>query len=258
VTGTTGKAILFCCLFFCFLILTGTLCAESLWKPGFPGYAASGGGYGTGDIISVLLDISTTLSLDSVQKSNDSTQMSFSGSQSEGLFSFLPSARAGSDRSVEGSHDLSMSAVLAARVVDMEPSGTMFIRGRRQIMVNGTMEQITVEGSVSARNVTDSIVRFEDLADARLIWETNAFPAGEVLQDGDIVYDISPDPELGPELEPELGPELGPDGEIELEDAAPPVEPSPGVRLEESRERELFRQYANRFLQLLFTGGATP
>lgn len=252
-----GRRLSGSCLFILILLFSGKgVGAESLWAPGFPGYAAEGGGYGAGDIVSVVLSVTSSLSLDSVQKHEDSTRMSFSGNDAEKLVAFLPSAQSGADRSMESGQDLTMSAVLAARITGSDASGALTVRGLRQIVVNGSLEQISVEGSVMPQDIIDGRVLFEKMADARLVFDTNAYPSGEVLREGDIVYTETP-PALPPPTEAAANdPE---NGAGETETGTAPVPPSP--QIEEERQRELLREYMNRFLQLLFSteaGSASP
>jgi hypothetical protein len=116
-----------------------------------------------------------------------------------------------------------MNAVLAARVTGMDASGALIIQGIRQIVVNGSLEQITVNGSVMPEDIIDGKVAFEKMADGRLVFAANVYPSGEILREGDIVY---------------------------IDDT--PIE-SPQPRINEERQRALLRDYMNRFLQLLFS-----
>jgi len=231
---------------FILILLVGpmVLGAESLWKPGFPGYAAAGGGHGMGDLISVLLDADTVLSLNSVQTSDDTTQLSFSGGDAGELTSFLPSADSSSNRSVEAKHDLSFSTSLAARVIGKDDSGALLISGRRQILINGTREEVSIEGTVAPDAVVEGGVRFEDIADAKLVYLTNAFPAGEVLGENDLRYDTVP-PVVASD-----GAQGAADQSVSGENSRP--------SLSQQRQRELLRAYMNRFLQLLFPVDSPP
>ncbi len=239
-----------CLLILIYLFFGKGVGAESLWAPGFPGYAAEGGMYETGDIVSVVLDTSTSLSLDSVQKHDDSTQMSFSGGNAEGLISFLPSGRSGAERSLENSQDLTMKAVLAARVTGLDASGALVVEGRRQIVVNGSLEQISVSGSVMADDIIDGKIAFEKMADARLVFDTNVYPSGEILREGDIVYgDETSLPVQSTDLDPETEAEESAQTESEAVSTVP--------QIDEERQRALLREYMNRFLQLLFSTETT-
>ncbi len=146
-----------------------------------------------------------------------------------------------------------MAAVLAARVTGVDASGALVIQGRRQIAVNGSLEQITVNGSVMPDGIIDGKVAFEKMADARLVFDTNVYPSGEVLREGDIVYVDRTPPAL-----PDPAAEGVAVDQIEEESPQPGTEAVPAVpRIEDERQRALLREYMNRFLQLLFSTEST-
>lgn len=200
------------------------LSAQSLWKPGFPGYAAESGGYEPGDIVSVIIDASTVLSLDSVQKSSDSTRISFTGGSAGELVSFLPSAQAGQDSSLEASNDLSLQTRLTVRIQSVDEFGDYLVSGRRQISVDGRLEEISLRGTVSPEKIVDGTLLFGDLADAVLSYTGVLSQNRELIQPGDILY---PPNDEDPE-----GADSG--------------------ALSPERRRELVRVLMNRFLQQLF------
>jgi hypothetical protein len=263
------------------LFSTGVCYSESLWNPGFNGYAVDNGGYLPGSIILVRIQTATDLSLKSIQSRNDSTSMSISGGSVGDLLSFVPSGDAQSSREVEDEQRFSLETRFAVRVTGVEDNGNLVVRGRRQITVGGLLEEIYLEGVAPPGAVQNGVVDFSDLADGVLRYRGNAQATDKLIVQGDLSYapsdalipipgpeeglgEADGEPEEGAETDAGVAPEAAAEAEVapEAEDeaAGEEVPPLPGtgeagektLQLNDEIRDELIRLYLNRFLQILF------
>ncbi len=226
--------------------------AQSLWSPDAPELLADRARLRPGDIVTVEVDASATLSFRSLQNDARSLSLELSGGQGGSLFSFLPSGSSSGDRSVQGGEELSLRASVGARVQEVSPEGMVFILGVRRVSAGGREESVTVSGWLDPKNLSaDRRVRFDRLADSRVVFRTLLQPASPALAAGDLVEGRPPEPARGPAAASAAG-AAGPAPAPAVPAAAAVPAPAAQIQVSEARKRELLLQYLNRIVDILF------
>ncbi len=215
------------------LILAAALAgAQSLWSPDSQGLLASPPRLRPGDVVTVEVDASTTFSFRSLQSDAKSLSLELSGGQGSGLFSFLPTGSSTGERSVQGGEDLSLQTSVGALVQEVNPAGAVLIQGVRRVSLGGREESVTLSGWLSPADLgADRRVRFDRLADARIVFRSLLQASAPTLAAGDVV-------------------EVRPPAAGSAPEQAPP--PAAQLQLSDARKRELLLQYLNRLADILF------
>lgn len=245
----TLAATVFVFLFLAVLAPQGT--AETLWTPGFAGYLSRGTTLNPGDTVMVELGTGFSLSFQSASQESKSLTLEFSGGEFGDLFSFLPAARSGGDRSVSGDSGWEISGRLAAQVVAVDATGLATVTGSRSISFDGKTDTVALSGAfqVSEMNM-DRAVPFDSLVNSTLAFTTTVEPGRDLLTAADIQQIV----------------EASTVETVTVDDAtaATPVAdsalPAPSsaaastrYELPLDRRRQLFVDYLNRIVDILFT-----
>lgn len=232
-------------------VITGFAHAENLWTSDFQGYIAEEPVLSEGQLLRVIIDSSTQLELSASYSSDKEIVLSFSGGDTGNLFAFLPDIDSTGRRTAEGQEDTTLQTVLAARVQEIDDTGAARIQGSRTMTLQGSVQAVTVTGWVDTRSVdADNTVRFDQLADAELVFRSFV-QTGERILTGEDIEEVMPEEVPGAEegatpIEPAAGP-----GE-EAAAAAVPATPENRYTLSDERKRELLLDYINQFLGLIF------
>jgi hypothetical protein len=249
------------------LTTTTEVVADSLWDPGFPGYLSSESAVREGDIVLVLIDASSSLSFEASTSDAKNITFEFSGGEFGNLFSFLPTTRTGSDQSVEGNQDFSLETEIAARVAEIDDTGKARLEGSRTFSVENKDELITIGGWIDPSTLgSDRRISFAQLADARLQFRTFLQPAGATLSAADIeevieTIEIPAAPAVAgaaaaPSEAEGATPTVAGEAVPTAQPAAPQVETVVQERrsyqLSQEKKIELFLNYINRMVDLLF------
>ena len=212
------------------LILASALAgAQSLWSPDAQGLLSSPPRLRPGDVVTVEVDAATAFSFRSMQSDARSLSLELSGGQGSGLFSFLPTGSSSGDRSVQGGEDITLQTSLGALVQEVNASGAALVQGVRRLSLGGREESVTLSGWLGPADLgADRRVRFERLADSRLVFRSLLQPAGPTVAAGDLVEPRPP--------------------------ATVPASTAPAgeLQLSETKSRELLLQYLNRVVDILF------
>jgi flagellar basal body L-ring protein FlgH len=253
-----------------------TLGAESLWTTGFQGYLLGTTAVRPGDILTVIVDSSSSLSFEASSNDAKSITLEFSGGEFGNLFSFLPLGRTGGTQAVKGAQEYELASEISARVVETDSAGAVRIEGSRGVSIQGREEQLTVSGWLDPNALgAERRVHFSRLADSRLSFRTFLQPATATLTAADIeeavaALETALAPGPGPAVAPGAPTGIAPAGAVP---AAPPgaaaqpgAAPAAGVgqpgavaaplattyRLSDEKKVELFLQYINRLVDVLF------
>ena len=232
------------------LVLASALAgAQSLWSPDSQGLLSSPPRLRPGDVVTVEVDAATTFSFRSIQSDAKSLSLELSGGQGGGLFSFLPSGSSSGDRSVQGGEELALQTSLGALVQEVNASGAALVQGVRRVSLGGREESVTLSGWLSPADLgADRRVRFERLADSRLVFRSLLQSAGPTLAPGDLV--TPPRPPAAAAAAPSGAPAQQPaPGQTPTASAAVPTA---DLQLSEAKRRELLLQYLNRVVDILF------
>ena len=236
-----------------------SLGAESLWTPGFQGYLSGNTTIRPGDILTVVVDSTSSLSFEASSNDNKSITLEFSGGEFGNLFSFLPVARTGGNQSVKGGQKYSLSSEVAARVVETDAAGKVRVEGSRGVVLQGREEQLSISGWVDPAALGAARqVQFSRLADSRLSFRTFLQPSGPTLSAADIQ-------EVVAALQAEVAAGGAP-GVLPVGGAASPAAPGTAgglvgiapvasgttYTLSPEKKTELFLRYINRLADILF------
>jgi hypothetical protein len=259
-----------------FSAVAGLLGAESLWTPGFKGYLSAETSARQGDVVTVVIDASSSLSFEASSDDAKSITLEFSGGEFGNLFSFLPLGRTGGTQSVQGAQKYEASSEIAARVAESDAAGAVRVQGSRAVSIQGREEQLIVSGWLDPNDLgAGRRVRFSQLSDSRLSFRTFLEPAAPVLTAADIEQVVAalggtPAPGAGA---PAAGLAGGAAAAAGPGAAAAPPQPAagqpgavpPGVTLaqapaartttytlSDAKKVELFLQYINRLVDVLF------
>jgi hypothetical protein len=243
-----------------FTAAVGVLGAESLWTPGFRGYLSSETVAREGDIVTVVIDASSSLSFKASSDDAKTLTLEFSGGEFGNLFSFLPVGRTGGTLSVQGAQDYEVSSEIAARVAETDTAGAIRLQGSRGVSIQGREEELTVSGWLDPNQLGSARrVRFSQLSDSRLTFRTFLQPAGPVLTEADIERVVAAlsaaAAPAGAPPQPLAGqPGVAPPGAAQPApgQAQPAGTPATTYVLSDARKVELFLQYINRLVDILF------
>ena len=228
------------------LVLISGIWGDNLWEEDSGGFFTDSNFLSVGQVLQVVLDSETNFSFSSSFVGNTSLTLEFSGGEAGDLFSFLPAGKSGTSESEKGGEELSLKAVIAARVREIESSGTAFISGSRTIRVHGEEESLIIEGWIQPQDISsDMSVPFSRIADSRLIFTTFLDPGDETLKEEDISRIFTQETDIQETLSPETEQPRG-------EDAETKEIPSEGYNLNEEKKKQLLLQYMNRFLDIIF------
>ncbi len=241
-----------------FLLRSAVSFGESLWEENFQGLLSEQNFLKKGQVLQVVIESETSFSFSSSSVGNKKVTLEFTGGEGGDLFSFLPSGSSSESGSRKGSEDLSMKAVLSARVRDFDDSGMAFISGSRTVVfLNGT-EEVSIQGWINPSDVDTSMsVPLSRVSDARFVFSSFLDPAETTISAGDLQErapaGAGPLGDTGAEVT--SGPEIIAGGESPGTDEGEQVlsaqEPS-GYTLNDARKKELLLSYINRFLDIIF------
>ncbi len=220
---------------FCFIIALavsgGLLSADSLWDEQFQGYIAGSSAYRAGDIVTIVIDSSLSLDFTSASKDSKTITFEFSGGDYGGLFSFLPHAKTGDDRSVSGKENYALKTEIAAGITAVDPSGKLVITGTRTVQLGGRQETVTISGRVDPKAVDSSgRFNFTKIEGARLAFTSLLQPQADTLTARDIQ-------EIVKQLQ------TGPSGATTTQTT---------TQLTDQKKRELLLLYLNRLIDIIF------
>ncbi len=236
------QVVIFITLFL--LIILGSW-TDSLWTPDFQGYLSGGATLQEGDIVFVEVDMTSTLSFSSSSTDSKSITLDFSGGEFGDLFSFLPVVKSSGAQTVKGKEECTLKSVIGTRVVEIDSSKKVFLRGTRGISIEGKEESLTLTGWVDPQQLgPERKVSFSQLADVQLRFRTFLQPAANTLTDRDIEEIIRAVREL-PAGE-------AAEEEVQLEAPAPEETSALSYKLTESKKKELLLRYINRLIDLIF------
>jgi flagellar L-ring protein precursor FlgH len=128
-----------------------------------------------GDLITVLVDESSTGSNRSSLKTKKQSKLNASGSPGVGPFRFLPRLSASTDVKDEmdggGSTVIEgqLNTKITAQVLEIRPNGHLVVEGSRLIQVNGDEDRISLHGVVRPEDIAaDNTVQSTFLAEANI------------------------------------------------------------------------------------------
>lgn len=247
------------------LLFALSLNAESLWDQNFEGYIADGVSLKVGEIISVTVTPTTTLTLAASHVDSQEGRLSFTGGEGNALFSFLPSGSSNLSKEIEEESSYTLETEIPVRITGRDANGLLNLEGSRTVKLNNTDETLRISGQCAAGSVdSQKTVRFNDLYNAVLEYTSPGLRTEGVLTEADIrEIAIAEAPQASPDAaaaetagtteaagEVEEAQPAGP----EQEAAVPPAsESTPAYELSPEKQRELLLQYFNRFIDTLFT-----
>jgi flagellar L-ring protein precursor FlgH len=175
------------------LILVGILCiglvsASSLWSDSARSPFVKKTNYKVGDTITIIIDENLSAAQSGSTRADKSSDFNFSGT--EKADSSL-SSTGGNARSQTDKHQSSLGVNFAgknaysgtgkttratsvrtnitATIIDVQPNGSIFVLGQRQIKVNDEVEQLEVSGIISPDKISDTdTVYSTQLANAKI------------------------------------------------------------------------------------------
>ena len=225
--------------------------ADTLFSPGFEGYLTGSSAVQVGDIVYVQVDGSSRLSFQASRSDARNLTLEFSGGDFGNLFSFLPNARSGGERSLRGGQNYTLSSRFAARVAQVDATGKARIQGSRSVSLEGGQESLTLSGWLDPADLGGGrVIRFSQLADSRLSFRTLLQPATPTLTTRDIQAIVAALAQ--PAAAPPVGapPAAAPGAPPAQAPAAQP--PRPTYQLTDAKKIELFLRYVNQIIDLLF------
>lgn len=216
--------------FLIFLILN--MNADSLWNLDFPGYISGSASINIGDIVIVEIDSSFSLDFESSSKDSKSITLEFSGGEYGNLFSFLPTAKSGGDRSIKGKESYTLTAQLVGRVTQIDDTGKLFIQGIKSIQFEGKAEAVTISGWVDPQDLNQQRrISFSQIADVRLVFTSFLEPAAALISDADIQRVLI---------------------EVQAAEEGEEAVTQERIELSEAKRRELILRYLNRLIDIIF------
>jgi flagellar basal body L-ring protein FlgH len=211
--------------------ISAVMLGESLWDDTFPGYITGTKAIKIGDIIVVEIDAGFKLQFNSSSKDTKTITLEFSGGEYGDLFSFLPRAKAGGNRSIQGREEYNLTTELVSRVTRLDENGKAYIQGTRTVQFEGKGDSITIAGWVDPNDLSEQRkIPFSKVADVRLTFNSFLEPDAALLTDRDIERVLRETPAEGtapPSTEGKLG-------------------------LTEAKKRELVLLYINRIMDIIF------
>jgi len=267
------------CIICLFTILISGSYAESLWEDTFKGHIFPQNTLEVGEIVSVVVDINSSLQLEASHIGAKSATLSIKGGATGDLLSFLPEIESSNDAETEADENLSFSTRLSATVEEIDENGKGYIRGTRTVSVNGQTEAVTITGWVSPKSInTQGAVPFTELTEAKLVYKSVLESDREVISseelikqqqattDTDLIQDQTQETATSDEAAAEQGTaETEGEGAAEQGSAAAQTaasegqaetEPTESIKesynISDKRKKELLLQYINSFLDLMF------
>jgi flagellar basal body L-ring protein FlgH len=205
--------------------------ADSLWDQNFEGYIAGMSAFKAGDIVTIVIDSGFSLAFSSASKDAKSITFEFGGGNYGNLFTFLPVTKTGAEGTVSGKETYAFKTELAARVVDIDPTGKLVLSGTRTMQFEGKQETVTIAGRVDPKAVGSAKrVKFASIENTSLSFSSFLQPQTNTLSAQDIQETIT-----------EIT--TGPTGEKKQQVT---------TALTDAKKRELVLRYLNRLLDILF------
>ena len=163
--------------------------------------------------------------------------------------SFLPQVSSSGNRKVKGSESHSFKSSLAARVVEVDPSGHFFVQGGRTVSIEGKEQSVAVSGWVNPADLNKKReIAFTKIADSRIVFKSFLQPGDPILTEEDIdVFAGLPAPTA-------VSDTTGA-SEASSEVTAATTKPAADIKagqLGEEKKRELLLLYINRLVDLIF------
>ena len=246
----------FCILF----IFINTVFGESLWEPDFSGYFSSGKALKPGDTIVVAINTETSLSFVSSSSNDKTLTFEFTGGDVDNLLSFLPAVKTSGNNKLKGDESIKLESEVVTIVRTIDENGNAYLEGFRNIEIDGKAESLQLTGTIPIHSIgSDKKVKFSQLANSRLVYNTFVMPAGNILTEADIVQAVS---ELTAGTEPAAGtiiPSPAPEVPAAVPGTTSPVSPLPGgnnaapaYTLSDAKKKELLLNYINKFINFIF------
>mgnify|MGYP006304020213 CR=1 FL=1 len=236
------------------LLFVLSINAESLWDQNFEGYVADGAALEVGEIISVTVTPTTTLTLASSHVDSQEGRLSFTGGDGSALFSFLPTGSSNLSKEIEEESSYTLETEIPVRITGRDENGLLNLQGARTVRLNNNNETLRISGSCAAEAVdSQGTIRFNDLYNAVLEYTSPGLEKESVLTEEDLRERQAAEaeqPTAGTPGEPATAgaPAAGTAETTEAGGQAA----APGYELSEERRRELLLQYFNRFINTLF------
>lgn len=167
---------LFGCLVGLSLLFGGVAFGESLWRDDgwFSEPYVAERARNVGDVVTVILEEQTRGTATASSQGSNETQVGLQAGQ--GVFDFLPPAQLNHQSSQTGkrsySRGVTLSGVIACRVVEVLENGHLRIAGKKEIFLNKERETLSIEGTIDPRllspqntisstQVMDVVIRLE-------------------------------------------------------------------------------------------------
>ena len=161
-----------------FMLLFATPCmASSIWDSRgehFKDYKA----FKAGDIVTVLIDESSSATNKAGTKTAKDSSMSVSATAGTGLWStFLGfGTNGGYQDSYKGEGETTrsgnLSGKISVRVMEVLPNANLMVEGQRVIVVNREIQKISITGIIRPRDVgADNVVNSSLVADAEITYD---------------------------------------------------------------------------------------
>ena len=260
------------------ILLVGLICiaggirlvGESVIPPNFAGHLTRSEAAVPGDVLLIEIHQDVQFSVTSTRSSSNSRVFELSGGEGGSLLSFLPSTESSSSMSLQSEESVSFSTVLPVMVTSIDEFGNADISGSRTMEMEGGRQEISLRGSISPDFITPgTAIPISRVLNTRFTYTTLSTISDPVFSELDFeemeeeptpVGEAAPLAEgLPPEgLEPEgledaetpaVGEALG-DGGLAL--PGPEAGAAEAFTLTDEKKRELFIQYINEFMRLMF------
>jgi len=199
-----------------------------------------------------------------------SVSLQFTGGEGDGLLNFLPGGTNTSNSVASSEEESLLSTQLAARVVESDGNGNVYLQGSRELGIERSRQRIVVSGWANPADLTEEgMISFDALADSVLTFQTLLSGAAPVIAPEDLEEVRTPIAPTEPALDagaPAPGEEGAvPEAAIQPGAAEEPGEAVPGegelpepetvfqgYTLSRESRRDLLLQYINQMLDLLF------
>ena len=240
------------------LLFVLSINAESLWDQNFEGYVADGAALEVGEIISVTVTPTTTLTLASSHVDSQEGRLSFTGGDGSALFSFLPTGSSNLSKEIEEESSYSLETEIPVRITGRDENGLLNLQGARTIKLNNTDETLRISGQCAAEAVdSQKTVRFNDLYNAVLEYRSPGLRTQDILSEADLREVTAEQAVQAGQATPETAEDetLGEVADTQpggTEQEAEPAQTTQGYELSPEKQRELLLQYFNRFIDTLF------
>lgn len=250
------------CLTFVFipLLLIQAIYSDSLIPETFGGHLGAEGSLSVGTIVRIMIDTETRMQYTAAMQQSGSVSLQFTGGEGDGLLNFLPGGSNTSSSQASSEEESLLATQLAARVVESDDNGNVFLQGSREIGIEKSRQRIVVTGWANPADLSEEgTISFESLADSVLTFQTLLSGAAPVVGPEDLeeVRRPLPAPEPQQELVEEEVPATPGADEPGQEGAFPEPETIfQGYTLRQESRRDLLLQYINQMLDLLFEPAA--